>query len=217
MPVLVIDAFSDDRTVEYARAAGAQVIQRGWTGFVEARTFALAQVRTPWTLMLDADEALDDRLRDAIARASGDAGGYVVRRTTYFHGKPMRMWSNEPLLRLVRTAGARIEAHPAAGGDAELHERLVCEGTQHELGGTLLHYSYPDYASYRVKFARYTSLEARHLRGAPVSALLETLLVPLRFADYLVRRGALRDGPRGWFVALGSALYPAVVRWKSLA
>jgi glycosyltransferase involved in cell wall biosynthesis len=217
MPVLVLDAHSKDRTVEYARGAGAEVIERAWEGFTQARRFALAQVRTPWTFMIDADEALDDRLRDAILATPGDADGYMVRRTTHFRGKPMRMWSNEPLLRLVRTGRARVEAQPAAGGEAQLHERLVCDGTVRELGGTLLHYSYPDAASYRMKFAQYTTLEAKGLRPSLWAAAAATLSAPLRFADNLVRRGAIADGPRGWYVAWYSAWYPAVARWKSLA
>jgi glycosyltransferase involved in cell wall biosynthesis len=217
MPVLVIDAFSDDRTVEYARSAGAEVIERTWDGFMEARRFALAQVRTSWTLVIDADEALDDRLRDAILAAPGDVDAYVVRRTTYFRGKPMRMWSNEPLLRLMRTGRTRIEARPAAGGTAQVHERFVCDGPAGELSGTLLHFSYPDTASYRLKFARYTALEAQGLRPSLLAAVASTLGAPLRFVTNLLRRGAIMDGPRGWYVAWCSAWYPAVARWKSLA
>jgi glycosyltransferase involved in cell wall biosynthesis len=217
MPVLVLDARSSDRTVEYARSARATVIQRDWTDFVDARRYALEQVQTPWTFFLDADEALDDVLCDAIVRAPDDADGYTLRRTTYFSGKPMRMWSDERLLRLVRTSKASIEAHPAAGGDAALHERIVCNGNVGELGGTLLHYSYPDAASYRAKFARYTALEAIGMRSNVLDVLRESLFVPLRFAVNLFRRGAILDGPRGWYVAWNSALYPAVVRWKALS
>jgi glycosyltransferase involved in cell wall biosynthesis len=214
--VLVVDSFSDDRTVEYARAAGAQVIERTWEGFMEARRFALAQVQTPWTLVIDADEALDDRLRDALVAAAGDVDGYIVRRTTYFRGKPMRMWMNEPLLRLMRTGRARVESRPATGGAAHVHEYFVCDGTAGELNGTLLHYSYPDAASYRLKFARYTSLEARGLRPSVPAAAVATLSAPVRFADNLLRRRAIVDGPRGWYIAWCSAWYPAVARWKSL-
>ncbi|MDE2481333.1 MAG: glycosyltransferase family 2 protein [bacterium] len=212
--ILVLDAGSTDRTVEFARGAGARVIERAWTDFVDARRFALAQVTTPWTLVLDADEALDDRLRDAISALDPDRGGYIVRRTTYYRGKPMRMWSGEPLLRLVRTGSARVEARPASGGDAALHERLVGDGETGELPGTLLHFSYPDATAYRSKFARYTGIEARGRAFSFARALAATLLVPARFASNLVRRGALLDGPRGWTVAWYSALYPAVVAWK---
>ncbi len=207
--ILVLDALSNDRTVSYAIASGARVIERRWTDFVDARRYGLGQITTPWVLMLDADEELDDRLRDAILAAPDDVDGYIVRRTTYFHGKPMRIWSGEPLLRLVRTAAARID-------DALVHERLVCDGTVRELAGALLHYSYPDARSYREKFARYTAIEALAQRANPVRWLGESALVAPRFVNHLVRRGALLDGPRGWYVAWYSALYPAVVAGKAL-
>jgi len=208
--ILVLDALSTDRTAAYAAGAGARVIERAWTNFVDARRFGFTEITTPWTLMIDADEELDDRLRDSIVAASGDDDGYVVRRTTYFHGKPMRMWSGEPLLRLVRTKSARIE-------DTALHERLVCDGSVAELAGTLLHYSYPDRRSYREKFARYTAIEALAQRANPLRWLGQSLLVPLRFANGMLRRGAVLDGPRGWYVAWNSARYPAVVAWKAIA
>lgn len=213
--VLVLDAESVDGTATFARAAGATVIVRPWTDFVDARRFALAQVTTPWTLVLDADEALDDVLRDAILAAPEDCQGYVVARATFFRGKRMRMWQGERLLRLFRTGAARVEAQPAAGGSAALHERYACDGVQRELPGELLHYSYADTAEYLDRFERYTSIEAQGRRRNLPAALLQTLLVPPRFANNLFRRGAALDGPRGWFVAWHSARYPAVVRWKS--
>ncbi len=213
--VLVVDAQSTDGTLSYARKAGATVIERPWTNFVDARRFALAHVRTPWTFVLDADEALDDVLRDALLAAPEDANGYTVARTTFFRGKRMRMWSKERLLRLMRTDAARVEAAPAAGGSAALHERYACDPPIGELPGELLHYSYSDTASYRERFARYTSIEATGLRRDAAATAWQTLLVAPRLVNNLLRRGALLDGPRGWYVAWYSALYPAVVRWKS--
>ncbi len=207
MHLLVIDARSRDRTVEFARAAGAQVVERDWDGFVNTRRFAASAVATPWTLMIDADEALDDALRDAIVSADGDVDGYVVRRSTYYCGKPLRMWRNEPLLRLFRTGRARLEAHSAAGGSAELHERWVCDGPVNELAGTLLHYSYGDAASYRAKFERYTDLEAGAMRSSPWDVAREWLLVWPRWLRLLFVKGALLDGSRGIEAAYWSARY----------
>lgn len=217
MRVLVIDHESADATAQIARARGAQVITRPFSGFVDARRFALSQVRTPWTLMIDADERLDQTLRQSLMQASEDADGYVVSRTTSYCGKPLRMWSNEPLLRVFRTDRARVEASPAAGGSAQLHERWVCEGVVGTLAGTLEHESYPDAQSYRRKFAEYTATESRGVDRSTAAAIRQTVLVPVRLANLLLRRGALLDGPRGWTVAWYSALYPAVVRWKSIA
>lgn len=216
MHALVIDHESSDGTAALAQRLGARTIVRPFDGFVNARRFALAQVDTPWTFMVDADERPDARLREAILAAPEEADGYTVARTTFYCGKPLRMWSNERLLRLFRTGRVQLHAAPAGGGAAQLHERWICAGTVRDLSGTLEHYSYPDEASYREKYARYTDIEAQ---GAPRSfpALLRHApLVPLRFVNALVRRGALLDGPPGWRIAWYSALYPAVVAWKAL-
>jgi (heptosyl)LPS beta-1,4-glucosyltransferase len=214
--VFVLDAYSRDHTVQFARGAGAVVVQREWTDFVDARRFALASVQTPWALMLDADEALDDVLCDAICEARDDVDAYNVRRTTYFCGHPMRMWRNEPLLRLFRTDRVTLKANPAASADALLHEAWACAGSVGELRGTLLHFSYPDVASYRGKFARYTSLEAQQLRGSLLGFIGECGTSVLRLAWLLFAKGALLDGPRGWYVAYESAIYPAVAMGKAL-
>lgn len=215
MAVLVLDAQSQDGTVAYARGAGARVIDRPWTDFVDARRFAFGQVQTPWLLMIDADEALDDVLCKAIVAAPESSSGYLVKRTTYFRGHAMRMWRAEPLLRLVRTDAARIEARPATGGESALHERIVVDGAVGELEGTLLHYSYPDRASYQRKYRAYTAIEAAGVPRSFPRLVKETLLAPVRLLWNLLRRGALLDGPRGWYVAWYSAWYPAVVAMKS--
>ncbi len=217
MPVLVLDACSRDHTVQFARGAGAEVIQREWTDFVDARRFALSHVGTPWVLMIDADEALDDVLLDAIVACSGDADTYALKRTTYFCGRPMRIWRNEPLVRLFRVGRARLEAHPAAGGSAPVHERWTPDGSAGALAGTLLHFSYPDYASYRVKYDSYTSAEARGVRGSPWRLGRALIAGMLRFWWLLLAKASLLDGVRGVYVAYKSAMYPAVVVRKALA
>lgn len=215
MPVIVVDHRSTDRTAAIARERGAQVIERDWDDFLSARRAGLALVRTPWTLMLDADERLDPTLRDAVVQADGACDGYELLRTTYLGLKPVRMWSNEPVLRLFRTDRAELAAAPAAGGDAALHERWRVAGTVGRLHGTLLHESYPTRAAYLEKYDRYTSIEARSL-GVHVDrlALLRSLA---RFAWYVLRRGAWRDGADGIWIAWHSAWYPVVVRRKALA
>ena len=167
IPVLLIDAESTDQTAQIARAWGATVEVRAWAGFVSTRRYALRRVETPWTLMLDADEALDASLRDAIAALDPQApfDGYQLVRSTLFCGRPIVGcgWGGERLLRLVRTDRARVEARPVSGGRSELHEALHVDGAVGELPGTLLHHSYPTFASYRAKYACYTRIEATGL------------------------------------------------------
>ena len=212
----MIDDGSTDGTAEVARAHGARVIAHRLDSFVAARTFALSQIETPWTLMIDADERLDPVLRDAILDARGDCDGYEVCRTTFFAGKALRMWRGERLLRLFRTERVRLEAAPAAGGTSALHERWRCEGAVELLRGELIHSSYPTRAAYDEKFERYTSIEAGGVTASRSRLWRELVKAPLRFAWNAIRRGAILDGPAGWYVAWRSAQYRAVVQWKAL-
>jgi hypothetical protein len=202
--------------VQFARGAGATVLERDWTDFVDARRFALEQVETPWVLMIDADEALDDLLRDAIGSAAENVDAYVVRRTTYFCGHPMRIWSNEPLVRLFRRDRVKLAARPAAAGEAPIHEAWTSDGSTGELPGTLLHYSYPDAAAYRAKYDRYTTLEAQQMHASAAALATAGGTGLLRLVWLLLAKAALLDGPRGWYVAYRSAFYPAVAMRKAL-
>lgn len=212
----MLDSESTDGTAGLARSRGARVLTRPFRDFVDARIFALAQVRTPWTFMIDADERLDERLRSSLLAASEDVDGYLVSRDTAYCGRRLRMWQGEKLLRLFRTGRARLAAAPAAGGDAQLHERWTCAGPVAQLDGTLLHDSYPDAASYARKYAAYTAIEALGVPPNATAAAIQSLMAFPRFAHLLLRRGALLDGPPGWRIAWYSALYPAVVQWKAL-
>jgi hypothetical protein len=214
--MLVIDHESQDATASVARERGARVIVRPFDSFVRARRFALTQVHTRWTLMIDADEALDTRLHDAIVSAPEDFDAYSVSRTTFYCGKPLRMWRGEILLRLFKTGRVRLESAPAAGGDAHLHERWVSEGPSAILDGTLLHYSYPTPEAYRAKYEAYTSVEAAGLAPSRRKYAAELVRAPLRFVWYALVRGALLDGLPGLRVAWTSACYLTVVRRKAL-
>ncbi|MBV8074482.1 MAG: glycosyltransferase family 2 protein [Candidatus Eremiobacteraeota bacterium] len=219
-PILVVDAHSQDRTREIARAAGATVVDREWTDFVDARRFARSLVRTPWTFMLDADERCDEDLRESLQGVvpQPEVDGYRVRRVTRFCGTAINAlgWDEERLLRLFRTERATLEAHPAAGGSAAIHERWTVPGEVRELEGTLLHDSYPDRASYRRKFARYTSLEAQGLQTSALRIAAVAAQTPLRMLWMLGVRGGLRAGWRGAYLAFWSSLYPLVAHLKAL-
>jgi glycosyltransferase involved in cell wall biosynthesis len=213
----VLDAESDDATATIAQRLGATVERRRWAGFVDARRHALTRVATNWTLMLDADEALDATLRAAIDAAPDTVDAYCLRRITTFCGRRIRTagWSNERLVRLFRTAKIRLEAH-SVGGGADLHERWVSDGRVGDLGGAIVHDSYPTIASYREKFSRYTSIEAAAVHGSLLGLLGATATGLARFPYAVLRYAGWTDGWRGVFVAAYSAAYPIVVQWKAL-
>jgi glycosyltransferase involved in cell wall biosynthesis len=218
--ILAIDAQSQDRSVEIAREFGARIVVRPWEGFVATRRFAIGNVTTPWTFMLDADEALDAELGNALERLvpQDDVDGYTVKRATYFCGRAMLhgTWGADMPLRFFRTSRAALVANPVGGGVADVHERWTVPGRTETVPGTLLHYSYPTLAAYGAKLQRYTTLEAHGLRGSPFSLVRESLLALLRVPNALFVRSGWLDGWRGAYVAAGSAAYPVIVAWKAL-
>lgn len=80
--LIVVDTGSTDRTIAIAKSFGAQVIEIEWPNdFAKARNVGLDAVKTPWVLVLDADEELVQEdvgvLEAAITQPLGDA--YNIR------------------------------------------------------------------------------------------------------------------------------------------
>jgi|DewCreStandDraft_1066081.scaffolds.fasta_scaffold00095_95 glycosyltransferase involved in cell wall biosynthesis/FMN phosphatase YigB (HAD superfamily)/tetratricopeptide (TPR) repeat protein len=68
--IVVVDTGSKDRTVEIARAHGAEVYHFSWCDdFSAARNAALEHARGDWVLMLDADEELTEEGRARLPEA----------------------------------------------------------------------------------------------------------------------------------------------------
>ncbi len=115
--VVVVDGGSTDRTVELARAAGARVHERPWTGdFAAARNAALAHAHGDFVLVLDADERLAPgaaaALRRAVKGATWDCGLLPLHNATHLLAEPREVLSGEArdgspqlLPRLLRNAG----------------------------------------------------------------------------------------------------------------
>lgn len=58
--IVVVDAFSSDKTVEICSSFGAVVIQEEWKhDFSYARNIGISHCKNPWILSLDADEHLE--------------------------------------------------------------------------------------------------------------------------------------------------------------
>ncbi len=216
----MVDTGSHDATITIARRAGAQVVEHPFEGFLATRRFALGQVRTEWTFMLDADERLDPVLQSMLLEAEPgpETDAYQVLRRTWFAGRPMSGcgWGDEPMLRVFRTGRGVLAAKPTSGGVAELHERWSVPGAVGTLRGRLEHESYRSIGDYLDRFNRYTSIEATGLTVTPAIAARRLAMVPVRAIWLLGPKGGWRDGWRGAFVAIFSALYPLAATLKAL-
>lgn len=115
--VVVVDSFSTDRTVEIARAHGAEVLQTRFVNYATQFQWALdhAGVTTPWVMRLDADEVIEPDLAEEIRRRlpelGPDVAGVNLKRKHVFMGRWIRHGGRYPLilLRIWRAGQGRIE------------------------------------------------------------------------------------------------------------
>ena len=213
--IVVLDSGSTDDTVEIARRLGAQVAVTDWPGFGPQKNRALAACGGDWVLSIDADEEVDDRLREAImdvlrrsaaAAADEDAGapvGYWLTRSSFFCGQRIRHgdWRNDRVLRLFRRGRARFT-------DDLVHERVDCPLPHGRLAGVLHHDSVDSVADMREKTVRYAQLGASKLREQGRSVSLPSAAVHAGWTfvrGYLLRAGFL-DGRAGFTIARLNAL-----------
>ena len=204
--IIVIDAYSSDKTSQICKSLGAVVYKRKFDGFTNQKNFALSKVNGEWALNLDADERLSPALKQEILRAIQDPkpAGYFIPFCNYFLNKKMRFsgLNKEKHLRLVRTQQAKY-----VGG--LVHEGLKVNGPLGTLKNPINHFSYDTLDAYFAKFNRYTTLAARqmHQNGKKFCLVSVLFTLPFEFAKrYFLKLGIL-DGMRGFLWASFSTFY----------
>jgi glycosyltransferase involved in cell wall biosynthesis len=191
--VFVVDSFSQDRTLEIARAQGAQVVQHGFESYSRQKNWALDNLpfRNAWVLIVDADERVTPELRCEIERvvASPECDGYYLNRRFIFLGAWIRHagWYPSWNLRLFRHDLGRYD-------DREVHEHVVLDGRVGYLNSDLLHLDRRGLEAYIARHNSYSSLEAsarlKAERGAADRARLPVSLLasPVQRKRYLRER-----------------------------
>jgi glycosyltransferase involved in cell wall biosynthesis len=160
--VVVVDGGSADDTVALARANGATVLEREWSGYASQKNWALEAVGNDpdWILFLDADEYLTEAGRATVRStiASGRADGYYVARRYFFLGRRLdhAYWYPDYQLRLFRAGRARFE-------DRRVHEHMVVDGRVAEAEIDLMHENLKGISDYVGKLNRYADLEAQEI------------------------------------------------------
>ena len=201
--VLVVDSGSDDGTGEAAAAAGAEVAVHPFTDYATQRNFGLAQAKTEWLLMIDADERVSPALAAEILAAIGRArtepavAAFRLLRRNHFMGRPLTRSGSghERLVRLMRRDRAKyVNA---------VHETPIVEGEIRDLAAPMEHLTNVRLRDAFDKSRRYAILWANdmHGRGKTTSMLGIAAHTVHRWVKvYLIKRGFL-EGARGFILA----------------
>jgi glycosyltransferase involved in cell wall biosynthesis len=204
--IIVVDSYSMDRTTEIAKAKGAIVKQETFRGYIQQKNLALQLATHNYTLSIDADEALDERLARAIAAEKREFRykAYSMNRCANYCGQFIRhgLWYPDPKIRLV-------DKRIAKWGGINPHDRIELQEkvpTKH-LAGDILHFSYDSIEEHIVQSNNFTTISASsmHERGQK-SSWIKMVWNPFWtfFNGYVIRLGFL-DGYYGLVIAVNSA------------
>lgn len=207
-----------DASASVASAAGARVVELPWRGFRDTKNAALELATQPWRLCLDADEEVSGPLREAIGRFLRDPGaarfaGARFARKVHFLGRWITHgdWYPDYNVRLVSAGRARW------GGDAIVHEKMICDGPVATLKGDLHHYSFPTLASHVAKMMPFAELflEQQREKKARFSVARAVVRPGWRFFRAYVIKAGFLDGYPGFYIAWGTA-FGTLIRYTRL-
>ncbi len=204
--ILVVDSFSTDRTESICKKYSVRFITHPFEGHIQQKNYALNQAQGEWVLSLDADEALDSTLYQAIQaiKSTASLDGYSMNRLTNYCGKWVHHcgWYPDTKLRLVKKGKAQWTG-------INPHDKLTLNSGESpgHLPGDILHYSYYTREDHLKQIEYFGDIAAKelHARGKTINtAMIYTKVIAQFIKSYLLKLGFL-DGATGFEISRLSA------------
>jgi len=203
--IVVIDAYSTDKTVGIVEETGARVIQKEWEGYSQNKNFGNNLAENDWILSIDADEVLSPVLITSIQELTlENSKVYSFNRLNNYCGQWIKYsnWYPDWKIRLFN------KKQVTWAGDF-VHEKLTFtkNTTVVRLKGLLYHYSYQNSEDHWQRIEKYAQLSAQQLfQDGKKATFVKLWLSPIaRFVKtYFFKKGFL-DGKAGWIISLRNA------------
>jgi glycosyltransferase involved in cell wall biosynthesis len=199
--VLIVDSFSTDATVAIANEfPNARVLQRAFDSLAGQSNYGIAEARTAWVMLLDADYFVPDAFADELRalEPTSEVRAYRGAFTYAVNGKPLRASLYPPRVVLLHRDHAKVWQ------DGHAH-RVLVDGDTAELQTKIVHDDRKSFARFVDRQRKYMREEAEKLRSADPRALslphqLRKLIVIAPFAvvvHSLFVKGLILDGFAG--------------------
>jgi len=215
--IVVVDGSSIDKTREIAKSYGAKVIKTtNKPVFHINKQMAIDKCRGDWVLQLDADEIVSKELKEEIFQVIKPQSlnvkrfvAYQIPRKNFLLGRWLSKGGQYPdyVTRLFERGKAYLPCQ-------SVHEKIVVPSERvGKLKNALLHYPYPNFAEYLVKFNRYTTLTAdQYLKDSKMKpntwGYLKSEVKGIKtFLSLYARHKGFIDGFPGLVFALFSGLH----------
>ena len=213
--IIVIDSFSDDNTIDIAKKHNVRIIQRQFDNFSSQKNYAINLAKHNWIYILDADERVNEELKNEILDAvqnSTSFVGFYIHRAFYFFDRKIKYggWQRDKVIRLFRKDKCKYDGKL-------VHELIEFNGEISFLKNKIAHYSYQNYDYYSIKLDQYTSLQAEELfkKKSKVNAYHVTIKPLFRFFSHYILRLGFLDGFPG-FVLANQQAYGVFTRYIKL-
>lgn len=217
--VIVIDDYSEDKTVEIAKKLNAKIFKHSMDNdFSMQRNFGLSKAKGNWVLFVDADERISDALAFEISNIAnqitdqilGKYSGFYIRRNDFMWGRKL-MQGEAGGIKLLRLAEKNF-----GKWEGRVHEKWKVKGRIGELKNPIIHYPHKTFQEFLKEINFYTTIRANELHREGRNAnFLSVLVYPLGkfILNYFLRRGFL-DGVPGLIVATTMSFHSFLVRGK---
>lgn len=212
--IVVMDSGSTDATRAICETMGVRFFHQDWLGYSRTKNLGNSKANHNWILSLDADEALSDDLQKEIGllmNEGPEAVAYALDRLNHFGDKPIYFggWNPDWQWRLFRKDIVHWDEETAVHEQVVIPENAMTE----RLRGRLLHFTTPDYPTYKNKMKRYAELfkERRMASGKKSSRLKAYTSAFFRLFRELFLQVGLMDGLAGFRIARAHFWYTV---WK---
>ena len=201
--IIIVDSFSNDKTVEIAKEYTDKIFHKEWMGYGRQKNLALEKATGEWILNIDADERVTKELAQEIKEAiqRKEYNGYYIPNKAYFLGKWMRHsgWYPDYHLRLFKKGRGRFN-------ERVVHEAVQVEGKKDYLKGSIEHFTAKSIGEYLRRLDKYAKLTIEEREGR--AGWHQIFFHPpfTFFKMYIIKRGFL-DGIHGLVLALCHSYY----------
>ncbi len=205
--IVVVDAESEDDTVQVCKRYTDRVYTRQWQGFAAQKQAAVDLAVGPWIFILDSDERFTPELVDEISAALKDTAldGFYCPRKNFFLGRWIKHggWRPDYTLRLFKKEKGRLEPR-------QVHEKVVVNGKTGFLKHPIEHYTYDSIPEFIAKMDNYSTLSAKE-KATGSAGVVSLAIRPIAtfIKMYFLRFGFL-DGIHGFILAVLYGFYTFV-------
>jgi glycosyltransferase involved in cell wall biosynthesis len=200
--IIIVDMYSDDKTVEIAKEYTDKIYFFERVGYVEpARQFALEKATHEWVLVVDADELVPLKLKNKLIEIMEKnlADVVFIPRNNYFFGRLMQGtgWG------ALQDYQPRFFKKNFVSFLERIHDfyRINKNARIYYIDDPktgFIHFNYIDAGHFLDKLNRYTTIEAKNMfNGIKPALSLRKFLLKL-LIDIFSRRNGYKDGFYGF-------------------